>query len=59
VNNLKQEFIGRLEIYSNAKKNVEKDIQKFRAEINSKKDQKRSLLQDISVKEVFCFSEVK
>ncbi len=52
VDDLKVEYVKRYDGFSNAKRNAERDIQKLRAEISSKKEQRRALQQDITVKEV-------
>ena len=49
---LKSKFNEKLEKFSNAKKEIEKDIERLKAEVKSKKDHRRNVLQDVTSKEV-------
>ena len=49
---LKSKFNEKLEKFSNAKKEIEKDIERLKAEVKSKKDHRRNILQDVTTKEV-------
>ncbi len=49
---LKSKFNERLEKFSSVKRDVEKEIQRLKAEANSKRDQRKTVQQDVVMKEV-------
>ena len=50
--NLKSKFNEKLEKFSNAKKEIEIDIQRLKAEAKSKRDHRKTVQQDVTSKEV-------
>ncbi len=53
---LKSKFNERLDKFSSVKRDLEKEIQRLKAEANSKRDHRKTVQQDVVTKEVIAHS---